>query len=144
GGHRRRRHRVRPGLGRGRVRAVAPVSSGLLSTAVSRPVWARPHLHHLVRAARSVRPALPAAAARGTTIMTPLLSVRGLSKSFGGLKALDGVAFDLAEREILGVIGPNGAGKTTLFGVIAASLSPGAGEVYLGARNMTGLPAHRV
>ncbi len=73
-----------------------------------------------------------------------LLSVRALSKSFGGLRALDGVDLDLSEREILGVIGPNGAGKTTLFSLIAGSLAPSAGEVHLDGVRLHGLPAHRV
>ncbi len=74
----------------------------------------------------------------------PLLRVRGLSRRFGGLKAVDGVDLDLSEGEILGVIGPNGAGKTTLFAVIAGSLAPTAGTVHLGDVLVSGLPPHRV
>jgi branched-chain amino acid transport system ATP-binding protein len=74
----------------------------------------------------------------------PLLSVRGLSRSFGGLKALDGVDLDLHEGEILGVIGPNGAGKTTLFSLIAGSLVPSAGEVLLQGHPVGGRAAHRL
>ncbi len=74
----------------------------------------------------------------------PLLSARALSKSFGGLRALDGVDLELAEGEILGVIGPNGAGKTTLFGLIAGSLAPTSGEVFLDGFRVSGRPAHRV
>jgi branched-chain amino acid transport system ATP-binding protein len=73
-----------------------------------------------------------------------LLSVRALSKSFGGLRALDAVDLTLAEGEILGVIGPNGAGKTTLFGLIAGSLEPSGGEVLLAGRRLSGMPAHRM
>jgi branched-chain amino acid transport system ATP-binding protein len=73
-----------------------------------------------------------------------LLAVRALSRSFGGLRALDGVDLALAEGEILGVIGPNGAGKTTLFGVIAGSLAPSAGEVHLAGHRLDGMPAHRI
>ena len=76
--------------------------------------------------------------------MTALLEVRGLSKRFGGLKAVDGVDLSLAAGEILGVIGPNGAGKTTLFSLIAGSLAPTSGEVLLDGRRVSGLPAHRV
>ena len=74
----------------------------------------------------------------------PLLSVRALSKSFGGLRALDAVDLELASGEILGVIGPNGAGKTTLFSLIAGSLQPTSGEVVFEGRAVTGRAAHRL
>ena len=73
-----------------------------------------------------------------------MLRVSGLSKRFGGLKAVDDVSLTLAREEILGVIGPNGAGKTTLFSMIAGSLRPSAGTVELEGASLTGLPAHRV
>ncbi len=73
-----------------------------------------------------------------------LLRVEELVKRFGGLCAVDGVDLEVAEREILGVIGPNGAGKTTLFGLIAGSLAPTAGRVWLGDRLVSGMAAHRV
>jgi branched-chain amino acid transport system ATP-binding protein len=71
-----------------------------------------------------------------------LLQARGLSKSFGGLKAVDGIDLELRQGEILGVIGPNGAGKTTLFSLIAGSLPPTAGEVFLSGERVSGRPAH--
>jgi branched-chain amino acid transport system ATP-binding protein len=71
------------------------------------------------------------------------LVIRGLTKRFGGLAALDGVDLSLREGEILGVIGPNGAGKTTLFSMIAGSLRPTAGEILLDGRRVSGLAAHR-
>jgi branched-chain amino acid transport system ATP-binding protein len=74
----------------------------------------------------------------------PLLSVRSLCKSFGGLRALDCVDVALETGEILGVIGPNGAGKTTLFSLIAGSVRPTSGDVLLDGDRLTGLPAHRV
>jgi branched-chain amino acid transport system ATP-binding protein len=77
-------------------------------------------------------------------VSPPLLAARGLCKHYGGLKAVDGVDLHLAAGEILGVIGPNGAGKTTLFGMIAGSIPPTAGEVFLEGRRLGGLPAHRV
>ena len=76
--------------------------------------------------------------------MTPLLAVSGLSKRFGGLRALDGVGFAVAPGEILGVIGPNGAGKTTLFGALAGLVRPDAGSIRLGGREVAGEPARRV
>jgi len=71
------------------------------------------------------------------------LVIRGLTKRFGGLAALDGVDLTLREGEILGVIGPNGAGKTTLFSMIAGSLRPSSGEILLDGRRVSGLAAHR-
>jgi branched-chain amino acid transport system ATP-binding protein len=79
-----------------------------------------------------------------TSPAPPLLEVRQLSKHFGGLIALDGLDLELHAAEILGVIGPNGAGKSTLFSLITGSQPPSAGEVWLGSRRLTGLPAHRV
>jgi branched-chain amino acid transport system ATP-binding protein len=74
----------------------------------------------------------------------PLLAARALSKHFGGLKAVDQVDLELRQGEILGVIGPNGAGKTTLFSLIAGSLAPTAGEVFLKGFRVSGRPAHKV
>jgi branched-chain amino acid transport system ATP-binding protein len=69
----------------------------------------------------------------------PLLSVRGLTKRFGGLTALDDVSFDVAPGEIYGVIGPNGAGKTTLFSCLVGALAPTAGEIRFQGRRIGGL-----
>ena len=74
--------------------------------------------------------------------MSPLLSVSGLDKRFGGLRALSDVAFDVAAGEILGVIGPNGAGKTTLFSALTGLVRPDSGSVRLDGRDVTGAPAH--
>jgi branched-chain amino acid transport system ATP-binding protein len=73
-----------------------------------------------------------------------LLETRGLSKSYGGLRAVDAIDLVLHEREILGIIGPNGAGKTTLFSVIAGSVRPTSGEVRLAGQVVSGLAAHRL
>ncbi len=80
-------------------------------------------------------------AARGTA---PLLEVRGVTKQFGGVRAVHDCSFDVAEGEIKAVIGPNGAGKTTLFNVITGFYAPTAGQVRLRGRPLTGLPAHRL
>ena len=74
----------------------------------------------------------------------PLLRAEGLTRRFGGLCAVDKVDLEVAAGEILGVIGPNGAGKTTLFALIAGSLAPSSGRVWLEDRLVSGLPAHRV
>ncbi|MBN1417614.1 MAG: ABC transporter ATP-binding protein [Planctomycetes bacterium] len=73
-----------------------------------------------------------------------LLEVRGVTRRFGGLTALEDVSFTAAEGEILAIIGPNGAGKTTLFHVISGFLPPTAGEVLFRGENVTGGPPHRV
>jgi len=75
---------------------------------------------------------------------TPLLEVRGLSKYFGGLVALDRVDMEVHAGEIVGLIGPNGAGKTTLFNVIAGFFRPEQGKVVFDTRDITRLKAHSV
>lgn len=66
-----------------------------------------------------------------------VLSVKGMSKSFGSLKVADNVSFDLAAGEALGIIGPNGAGKSTLFNLITGNLKPDSGQVMLDGRDVT-------
>jgi len=73
-----------------------------------------------------------------------LLEVRGVSKRFGGVMALNGVSMAVAEGELVGLIGPNGAGKTTLFHVIAGFLKPDAGSIRFAGREIGGLPPHRI
>jgi branched-chain amino acid transport system ATP-binding protein len=69
----------------------------------------------------------------------PLLRVDGLCKSFGGLRANDGVSFSVREGEIVGLIGPNGAGKSTLFDLLTGFSRPDAGDVLLEGRSLLGL-----
>jgi ABC-type branched-subunit amino acid transport system ATPase component/ABC-type branched-subunit amino acid transport system permease subunit len=71
-----------------------------------------------------------------------ILSVKDLSKSFGGLKAVQNVSFDVHRGEILGIIGPNGAGKTTLFNLLNGFLLPNAGRVLLDGEDMVGRKPH--
>jgi branched-chain amino acid transport system ATP-binding protein len=73
-----------------------------------------------------------------------LLAIEGLSKSFGGVRAVSDVGFSVAEGELIGVMGPNGSGKTSLFNLITGALTPDAGSVRLGGRDITGWPPHRV
>jgi branched-chain amino acid transport system ATP-binding protein len=75
--------------------------------------------------------------------MAVALRSEGLSKRFGGLKAVDNVTLSLEEGRILGLIGPNGAGKSTCFSMLAGSTPPTAGRVFLGSQEITGLPAFR-
>jgi len=73
-----------------------------------------------------------------------MLEVRGLSKIFGGLKAVDGASLDVRRGEIVGLIGPNGAGKTTLFAAIAGFHRPESGRVAFEGKDITGLAPHRI
>ena len=75
---------------------------------------------------------------------TPLLSVNGLSRSFGGLRAVAEVTFDVQAGEILGIIGPNGAGKTTLFNLLNGVLSPDEGSATLAGDRMLGRKVFQV
>ena len=105
-------------------------------------------------AATPSTPDLPTAAtARRTGAMRPkrshgtgdvVLEVRNLSRSFGGLKAVQDVSFKLRRNEILGIIGPNGAGKTTLFNLLNGFLRPGTGEILLDGRDMSGRKPHEL
>jgi ABC-type branched-subunit amino acid transport system ATPase component/ABC-type branched-subunit amino acid transport system permease subunit len=73
-----------------------------------------------------------------------ILAVRNLSKSFGGLKAVQDVSFDVAQGSILGIIGPNGAGKTTLFNLLNGFQKPSSGEVLLDGKSVVGLKPHQL
>jgi ABC-type branched-subunit amino acid transport system ATPase component/ABC-type branched-subunit amino acid transport system permease subunit len=74
----------------------------------------------------------------------PILTVSGLSKSFGGLRAVADASFEVGDGEILGIIGPNGAGKTTLFNVLNGFLAPDGGKVVFAGRELTGLKPNRI
>ncbi len=73
-----------------------------------------------------------------------LLRVRGVTKRFGGIVALDRVDVDVYEGEILGMIGPNGAGKTTLFNVVTGYYPPDSGKVIFRGEDITGRPPHEI
>jgi len=68
----------------------------------------------------------------------PLLDIRNVSKSFGGVAANVDISFDVAEGEILGLLGPNGAGKTSLFNAIAGEVTPDQGEICLAGQRISG------
>ena len=69
-----------------------------------------------------------------------LLKVSGLGKSFGGVKAVDEISFDLAAGELLALIGPNGAGKSTTFNMVNGQLRADRGSIKLGGHELIGLP----
>lgn len=76
--------------------------------------------------------------------MKPLLEVKGLTKRFGGVVAVDNVDFTVGEGEIVAVIGPNGAGKTTLFNMISNFIPPTSGEVWYRGTRLTGKKIHQL
>lgn len=72
------------------------------------------------------------------------LRVSGVSKSFGGVKAIQNVSFELTKGEILGIIGPNGSGKTTLVNIITGFVKPDSGKVFSMGKDLTRLQPHRI
>ena len=72
------------------------------------------------------------------------LKVEGLGISFGGLKAVHNVGFEIEQGEILGLIGPNGSGKTTTMNLLTGFLKPDSGTVMLKGKDVTGLSRHQV
>ncbi|AOB26751.1 high-affinity branched-chain amino acid ABC transporter ATP-binding protein LivG [Bordetella bronchiseptica] len=73
-----------------------------------------------------------------------LLKVSGLTMRFGGLLAVDSVAFDVRRDEVFAIIGPNGAGKTTVFNCVGGFYKPTAGEIVMDGKPITGMPSHKV
>lgn len=73
-----------------------------------------------------------------------LLKVSGLTMRFGGLLAVDSVAFEVKSDEVFAIIGPNGAGKTTVFNCVGGFYAPTAGEIIMDGKPITGLPSHKV
>jgi branched-chain amino acid transport system ATP-binding protein len=73
-----------------------------------------------------------------------LLAVENISLSFGGVKALSDISFDIAKGEIRAIIGPNGAGKSTFFNCVTGVLRPTSGRIVLNGEDVAGLPPHRI
>ena len=73
-----------------------------------------------------------------------VLAVRGLSKSYGGVLAVQDVSFEVGKGELLALIGPNGAGKTTCFNMVNGQLAPDAGDVLLEGRSLRGLAPRQI
>ncbi|CAH2409036.1 ABC transporter ATP-binding protein [Mesorhizobium escarrei] len=74
--------------------------------------------------------------------MMPLLTTKGLSRNFGGLRAVDGVDFAIMPGEIRAVIGPNGAGKTTFVSLVSGRIQPSSGMIVFDGADITNLPAY--
>jgi branched-chain amino acid transport system permease protein len=89
-------------------------------------------------------PVLPASSSAALRASEVLLEVRGLGKSFRGLKALSNVSLQVRKGEILGLLGPNGSGKSTFINVVSGHYLPDGGEVRLDGRDIAGLPAHEI
>ena len=118
------RHGALPSLRRDRARALRRQARGHLQ-------------HHRRRRAQGAGVAPVTATATG-----PLLEVRDLHMTFGGIRAVQGISFQVAEGETLGLIGPNGAGKTTVFNMIMAELKPTSGEIWFKGENITRVPTY--
>ena len=71
-------------------------------------------------------------------------SVDDLSINFGGIKAVDGVSFDVGKGEVFTIIGPNGAGKTSIFNLISRLYNPTAGKLFFGDQDITEVPPHQI
>ncbi len=73
-----------------------------------------------------------------------LLSLKSVSKSFGGLAAVKDVSFEIGEGTVTGLIGPNGAGKTTVFNLITGNHRPDSGDILISGRSIVKQPTHRI
>jgi ABC-type branched-subunit amino acid transport system ATPase component/ABC-type branched-subunit amino acid transport system permease subunit len=123
------------------------------ATALPAPAAAPQVADRSLESASVLSPAPKAATKAAATKVAPTkvvapqdiaLEVRGLSRAFGGLKAVQDVSFRLRRNSILGIIGPNGAGKTTLFNLMNGFLRPDAGEVLIGGHNTVGRKPHEL
>ncbi len=74
----------------------------------------------------------------------PLFELRGLTKSFGGLRVADSLSLHVDEGEIVSLIGPNGAGKTTVFNLVTGLYRPDSGQILFEGRDIVGLPPHKI
>ncbi len=74
----------------------------------------------------------------------PILRLDKITKTFGGLHAVDQVSFDMAKGEIIGLIGPNGAGKTTIFNVVSGYYAPTRGRIYFKGKDISGKPPYEL
>lgn len=75
---------------------------------------------------------------------SPVLQVEGITKNFGGVRAVDAVSFDVYSGDFLGIIGPNGAGKTTLLNLITGFLKPDTGKIFYQGKNITGWKPYKI
>lgn len=74
----------------------------------------------------------------------PLLSLENVTKTFGGLKAVNNMSFDVADGSVIGIIGPNGAGKTTVFNLITGNYVPDSGDIRFRGKSLVKLKPHQI
>jgi branched-chain amino acid transport system ATP-binding protein len=111
--------------------------------------FCRPHFHHAGHSGHAwvERPGQMSSSAANALEAAPegpQLAVSGVSKRFGGVRALDDISVAVARGEIVSIIGPNGAGKTTLLNLISGLFQPNAGAILLEGRDITGLRPSRI
>ncbi|MFW6773961.1 ABC transporter ATP-binding protein [Nocardioides sp. CPCC 205120] len=87
---------------------------------------------------------VPVGGATAAATTEPSLETRGLTKSFGGVRAVDGADVTFHRGKINALIGPNGSGKTTFFNCVTGMIKPDSGKVTLGGNDITGKPPHRI
>ncbi len=95
----------------------------------------------------TIRGAIPSSATRSkeeTLSGESLLEVQGLSRSFGGLKAVDDFSMTLEKSKVTALVGPNGCGKTTAFNLMTGFLKPNQGRIFFQKRDITNLPSHKM
>ena len=131
------------------IAAILLMPDGILGRAIARRGRRTPAVSPAVSAAASVPVHLDAVVAAvetqpAATERTVLLAVRGVAKSFKGVRALDGIDLDVREGEVLGVIGPNGSGKSTLINIVSGYFRADAGSARFGDVELLTLPAHRI
>ena len=73
-----------------------------------------------------------------------MLTIRNLTKHFGGIRAVDGVDLSLGRGELVGLIGPNGSGKTTVFNLLTGIYRPDAGSMIFEGKHLSGIAPHRI
>jgi branched-chain amino acid transport system permease protein len=114
--------------------------SGTNKRVTVNPVTVNPVMDNLIASPELSDPKSPAPYVQGEL----LLRAKNLSKSFKGLKALDGVDVDIFKGEILGLLGPNGSGKSTFINVVTGHFPASGGEVWFGGKNIAGMAAHNI
>jgi branched-chain amino acid transport system ATP-binding protein/branched-chain amino acid transport system permease protein len=107
--------------------------------------WWPPPEEAAAMSARTIRARMqPPAFLRGNARQGTVLAVDGVSKSFGGIRAVANAHLAIEAGEIHALIGPNGAGKTTVFNLVSGLFTPDAGSIGLGGKEIDGLPPHRI